>query len=58
MELICSRPDLARWLGAVVPETHEQHRELRDRGDIVVRFTQGAPTMFWARLAEKARVKK
>jgi hypothetical protein len=49
IELRCSRPDLARWLGAVTPETMAEHKELRRRGDLVVRCTYaGIDPMFWA----------
>jgi hypothetical protein len=47
MELICTESDLARWLGAVRPETMAQHKEMRDRGDLLVRsLTQQGP-LFW-----------
>ena len=58
MELICSRPYLLQWLGAVIPQSHEHHKQMRDRGDIVIRFTQGGPTMFWAWVSEEAKVRR
>jgi hypothetical protein len=56
MELICSRPDLLQWLGAVVPESHDAHKAMRERGDIVVRCTEG-PTMFWPWVADKIKAR-
>lgn len=46
MEILCSR-DLALRLGAVIPETTKHHRELRDRGDMLVRDGRTGWAMFW-----------
>ena len=46
MELRCSR-DLALRLGAIVPETTKQHREMRDAGHLLTRDNQTGWAMFW-----------
>lgn len=48
MELICNHPYLLQWLGAAAPRHNDEYKAMRDRGDIVVRFTSAdTPTMFW-----------
>lgn len=50
IELRCSR-DLALRLGAISPETVEQHKALRDSGqNIMVRDRITSWPMFWRRV--------
>jgi hypothetical protein len=46
IELRCSR-DLALRLGAVVPETVDHHRQLRDAGHMLVRDVITSWPLFW-----------
>lgn len=47
MELRCSR-DLALHLGAIEPETLDEHKQLRDAGfHLLVRDPETSAPMFW-----------
>lgn len=48
MELRCSR-DLALWLGAIVPESLDHHKEMKKAGHLLVRAPGAllSTAMFW-----------
>lgn len=54
-ELFCSR-DLALWLGALQPQTPEQHLEMKRAGCMLLRVPTGQ-ALFWPMVRDGAKTK-
>lgn len=57
MELRCSGY-LAMWLGAVMPASPAEHREMRDAGHLLVRDPRTGWPLFWPWLLNPAGLRR